>query len=227
MLPGSPCQTRLRSSTGGLDQLVQNQPGSNWVLADRVRFWPNGSVVFRLTVSDFGQMDLIGFWLTVSGFGQMDLVRFWPNGSGWFLADRVRFGPNGSGLEASRCVRIILLDLATASEPTQIGSGMFIGSVLCFGCQLQTAARRTGPSASGHRRGPGTPTRHRGQPGAGRGAQEGRQQVQQQQQQQQRQATGRTASARQRGEARPGVWRRAERGEEEGGGGGRTLQQVE
>ena len=69
---------------------MQNQPGSDWVLADCVRFWPNGSV---------------GFWLTVSGLGQIDLVRFWPNGSGWFLADCVRFGPNESGWFLADCVR--------------------------------------------------------------------------------------------------------------------------
>ena len=36
-------QTRLHSSTDGLDHAVQNQAGSSLVLADCVRFWPNGS----------------------------------------------------------------------------------------------------------------------------------------------------------------------------------------
>ena len=36
-------QTRLPSSTDVPDNIVQNQPGSDLVLADCVRFWPNGS----------------------------------------------------------------------------------------------------------------------------------------------------------------------------------------
>ena len=36
-------QTRFRSSTDVPDNIVQNQPGSDLVLADCVRFWPNGS----------------------------------------------------------------------------------------------------------------------------------------------------------------------------------------
>ena len=36
-------QTRFRSSRDTPDKIVQNQPGSNLVLADCVRFWPNGS----------------------------------------------------------------------------------------------------------------------------------------------------------------------------------------
>ena len=36
-------QTWLHSSTDGLDHTVQNQLGSNLVLADCVRFWPDGS----------------------------------------------------------------------------------------------------------------------------------------------------------------------------------------
>ena len=36
-------QTRLRSSTYVLDNIIQNQPGSDLVLADCARFWPNGS----------------------------------------------------------------------------------------------------------------------------------------------------------------------------------------
>ena len=43
LLPVSHFQTPLRSSTDGLDHTVQNQPGSNLVLADCVRFWPNRS----------------------------------------------------------------------------------------------------------------------------------------------------------------------------------------
>ena len=42
-LPVSHFQTRMRSSTDGPDQTVQNQTGSDLVLADCVRFWPNGS----------------------------------------------------------------------------------------------------------------------------------------------------------------------------------------
>ena len=36
-------QTRLRSSTDVPDNIIQKQPGSDLVLADCVRFWPNGS----------------------------------------------------------------------------------------------------------------------------------------------------------------------------------------
>ena len=36
-------QTRFRSSTDVPDNIVQNQPGSGLVLADCIRFWPNGS----------------------------------------------------------------------------------------------------------------------------------------------------------------------------------------
>ena len=36
-------KTRFRSSTDILDNIVQNQPGSDIVLADCVRLWPNGS----------------------------------------------------------------------------------------------------------------------------------------------------------------------------------------
>ena len=43
LLPVSHFQTRLRSSTDVPDTIVQNQPGSDLVLADCVRFWPNGS----------------------------------------------------------------------------------------------------------------------------------------------------------------------------------------
>ena len=40
-LPVSHFQIRFHSS--GTDNIVQNQPGSDLVLADCVRFWPNGS----------------------------------------------------------------------------------------------------------------------------------------------------------------------------------------
>ena len=42
-LPVSHFQTRFRSPTDVPDNTVQNQPGSDLVLADCVRFWPNGS----------------------------------------------------------------------------------------------------------------------------------------------------------------------------------------
>ena len=42
-LPVSNFQTRSRSSTDVLDNIVQNQPGSDLILADCVTFWPNGS----------------------------------------------------------------------------------------------------------------------------------------------------------------------------------------
>ena len=42
-LPVSHFQTRFRSSTDVPDNIVQNHPGSCLVLADCVRFWPNGS----------------------------------------------------------------------------------------------------------------------------------------------------------------------------------------
>ena len=42
-LPVSHFQTRFRSSTDVPDNIVQNQPGSDLVLADCVRLWPNGS----------------------------------------------------------------------------------------------------------------------------------------------------------------------------------------
>ena len=45
--PGSgrtqPARYQLRSSTDVPDHIVQNQPGSDLVLADCVTFWPNGS----------------------------------------------------------------------------------------------------------------------------------------------------------------------------------------
>ena len=41
--PVSHFQSRFRSSTDVPDNIVQNQPGSDLVLADCVRFWPNGS----------------------------------------------------------------------------------------------------------------------------------------------------------------------------------------
>ena len=43
LLPVSHFQTRLRSSTDGLDHIVQNHPGSDLVPADWVRFWLNRS----------------------------------------------------------------------------------------------------------------------------------------------------------------------------------------
>ena len=42
-LPVSHFQTRFRYSTDVPDNIVPNQPGSDLVLADCVRFWPNGS----------------------------------------------------------------------------------------------------------------------------------------------------------------------------------------
>ena len=42
-LPFSHFQTRFRSSTDVSNNIVQTQPGSDLVLADCVRFWPNGS----------------------------------------------------------------------------------------------------------------------------------------------------------------------------------------
>ena len=42
-LPVSHFQTRFRSSTYVLVDIVQNQPGYDLVLAECVRFWPNGS----------------------------------------------------------------------------------------------------------------------------------------------------------------------------------------
>ena len=43
LLPVPHSQTRLRSSTESPDHIVQNQPRSSLVLADCVRFGPNGS----------------------------------------------------------------------------------------------------------------------------------------------------------------------------------------
>ena len=42
-LPVSLFETRFRSSSDVPDNTVHNQPGSDLVLADCVRFWPNGS----------------------------------------------------------------------------------------------------------------------------------------------------------------------------------------
>ena len=42
-LPVSHFQTRFRSSTDIPDNIVPNQPGSDLVLADYVKVWPNGS----------------------------------------------------------------------------------------------------------------------------------------------------------------------------------------
>ena len=43
VLPVSHFQTHLHSSIDGLEHTEQKQPGSSWVLADCVRFWPYGS----------------------------------------------------------------------------------------------------------------------------------------------------------------------------------------
>ena len=43
LLPVSHFQTRLCSSTNSLDRILQNQAGSDLVLADCVRFWLNRS----------------------------------------------------------------------------------------------------------------------------------------------------------------------------------------
>ena len=69
-LPVSPFQARLRSSTDVPDRIVQNQPGSDLVLADCVRVWPNGLA------------DCVRVWPN----GLADCVRVWPNG----LTDCVR-----------------------------------------------------------------------------------------------------------------------------------------
>ena len=58
LLPVSHFQIQLCSSTGVPDCIAQNQPWSDWVLADCVRFGP-----------------IIGFWLTMSGLGHTDPVR--------------------------------------------------------------------------------------------------------------------------------------------------------
>ena len=42
-LPVSHFQTRFRSSIAGPDNIIQNQPGYELVLADCARLWPNGS----------------------------------------------------------------------------------------------------------------------------------------------------------------------------------------
>ena len=42
-LPVCHFQTQLQSSTDVPDHIVQNQPGSDLVLSDCARFWPNGS----------------------------------------------------------------------------------------------------------------------------------------------------------------------------------------
>ena len=42
-LPVSHFQARFRSSTAVPDNIVPNQPGSDLVLADCVRFWPKGT----------------------------------------------------------------------------------------------------------------------------------------------------------------------------------------
>ena len=42
-LPVSRFQTQFRSSTDVPDNIVHNRPGSDLILADCVRFWPNGS----------------------------------------------------------------------------------------------------------------------------------------------------------------------------------------
>ena len=72
--PVSHFQSRLPSSTDVPDYIVQNQPGSDLVLAGCVRFWPNGSgpearLCARIT----------------------DPVRFWPNASR-ADPDRMRIG---------------------------------------------------------------------------------------------------------------------------------------
>ena len=47
-LPVSHFQTRLPSSTNGPDDILQNQPGSDLVLADCIRFGPNGISIYRV-----------------------------------------------------------------------------------------------------------------------------------------------------------------------------------
>ena len=42
-LPVSHFKTRFRSAADVPDNIVRNQPGSDLVVADCVRFWPNGS----------------------------------------------------------------------------------------------------------------------------------------------------------------------------------------
>ena len=113
LLPVSHFQTLLHYSIDGLDHIVQNQPRSDLVLADCVRFWPNGSYCANPAQIWFGSgwlcqvlakwiilcktsPDLIWFWLIASGFGQMDhIVQNQPR-SDLVLADCVRFWPNGS-----------------------------------------------------------------------------------------------------------------------------------
>ena len=142
-LPVSNFQTRLRSSTDGPDHIVQNQPGSDLILADCVRLWPNGSGLadcVRLWPNGSGLADCVRLWpngsgpadcvrLWPNGSGPADCVRLWPNGSG--LADCVRLWPNGSGPEAGQCARIIrpASGQRFQADPVRvrIGSGMFTG----------------------------------------------------------------------------------------------------
>ena len=139
-LPVSRFQIRFRSSTDVPDNTVQNQPGSGLILADCVRFWPNGS---GPEASRCAGIIWPGFWheapgpLPVSDF----LTRFRSStddpdntvqnqpGSDLVVADCVRFWPNGSGPEASRCARIIrpASGQCFRADPDRIriGSGVF------------------------------------------------------------------------------------------------------
>ena len=138
-LPVSHFQTGLRSCTDSPNHVVLNQPGSDLVLDDCVRFWPNGS---GPEASRCARIIGPGFWQNATSpppeshfqtrffYSRPGLhcakparIRFYY---GWLcqvLAKRIR-----SGREPVRVQQLSGPLLANASEPSQIWSGMFIGT---------------------------------------------------------------------------------------------------
>ena len=82
-------QTLLHSATDGLDHTVQNQPWSDWVLADYVRFWPDGTGPEA------------SWWARI----------IWPaSGQGfWANPDQMRIGSGMLTGEASQCDVLVSL----------------------------------------------------------------------------------------------------------------------
>ena len=83
--PVSDFQTRFRSSTDDSDDMVENQHGSDLVLADCVGFWPNGS---GPETSWCGR-------IIRPASGQLIRTGCQSDGSGRFSGCRVDFDPAG------------------------------------------------------------------------------------------------------------------------------------
>ena len=138
-----PHPTRVCSFKGGLDHIVQNQPGSN--LDGLVRFQPNGScpeasqcaIIIR---PGSGRMQPVYYQfptfrlscgLLHGTYGLDHTVQNQP-GSDLVLADCVKFWSNGSGPEANWCARIIRLTSDQHfrdPDGMSTGFGVFTGTV--------------------------------------------------------------------------------------------------